>query len=145
MLIPPVAATGGAPSPRCLIVDDSQVVRKVARRLLEKHGVQVQEAGSGYEALRICRQALPTCILLDWNMPGMSGIEFLQNLCVCVDREKPIILFCTTETDLAAAKTAASFGADGYILKPFDEVMLIDKFCELGLKLPARSDPLVSA
>lgn len=134
----PAAAIVAASPPRCLIVDDSQIVRKVARRLLEKHGIQVQEAGSGHEALHLCRQAMPTCVLLDWNMPGMSGIEFLADLCGSLAGEKPVVVFCTAEKDRVSVELATSLGADGYIPKPFDETTLIGKFRELGLNLPCE-------
>ena len=61
----------------CLVVDDSSVVRKVARRILEDIGYQVAEAADGVEALAACKEAMPEVILLDWNMPVMTGFEFL--------------------------------------------------------------------
>ncbi|MFN3314257.1 MAG: response regulator, partial [Hyphomonas sp.] len=64
----------------CLIVDDSRVVRKVASRIVRDLGFSVTEAGDGAEALRMCREAMPDAILLDWNMPTMNGIDFLRAL-----------------------------------------------------------------
>jgi two-component system chemotaxis response regulator CheY len=64
----------------CLVVDDSRVVRKVARRILESHGFEVTEAADGQKALDACREHLPDCVLLDWNMPVMDGMAFLQAL-----------------------------------------------------------------
>ena len=61
----------------CLVVDDSRVVRKAARRLLEGFGFAVREAEDGQQALLACRDALPDLVLLDWNMPVMNGMEFL--------------------------------------------------------------------
>jgi two-component system chemotaxis response regulator CheY len=58
----------------CLVVDDSRVVRKVARRILEEIGYDVAEAADGVEALAWCRAAMPDTILLDWNMPVMDGL-----------------------------------------------------------------------
>ena len=62
----------------CLVVDDSRVVRKVARRILEAHGFTVAEAGDGQQALEACRDEMPDCVLLDWNMPVMNGLDFLK-------------------------------------------------------------------
>ena len=62
----------------CLVVDDSRVVRKVARRILEAHGFAVAEAGDGQQALDACRTQMPDCVLLDWNMPVMDVLDFLQ-------------------------------------------------------------------
>ena len=61
----------------CLVVDDSRVIRKVARRVLEDIGFYIAEASDGLEALAWCRTEMPDAVLLDWNMPVMSGIEFL--------------------------------------------------------------------
>src|SRR3546814_4727661 len=60
----------------CLVVDDSKVIRKVARRILETLNFTVSEAGDGQEALVACRQSPPDVVLLDWNMPVMSGMDF---------------------------------------------------------------------
>ena len=62
----------------CLIVDDSKVIRKVARHILETLEFEVDEAGDGQEALSRCEAKMPDVVLLDWNMPVMSGMEFLQ-------------------------------------------------------------------
>ena len=64
----------------CLVVDDSRVIRKVARRIIEDMGFEVAEAADGMEALAWCRAAMPEAILLDWNMPVMNGIDFLRQL-----------------------------------------------------------------
>ena len=64
----------------CLIVDDSKVIRKVARHILETLEFQVEEAGDGREALDRCEAKMPDVVLLDWNMPVMSGMEFLKLL-----------------------------------------------------------------
>jgi two-component system, chemotaxis family, chemotaxis protein CheY len=65
---------------RCLVVDDSSVIRKVARRILEGLDFQISEAENGEEAIEACRDQIPDAILLDWNMPKMDGYEFLRAL-----------------------------------------------------------------
>ena len=62
----------------CLVVDDSSVIRKVARRILEGLDFQIMEAEDGEQALESCRHQMPEAILLDWNMPRMDGYEFLR-------------------------------------------------------------------
>ena len=62
----------------CLIVDDSSVIRKVARRILEGLEFKIEEAEDGEQALDVCKRQLPEAILLDWNMPKMDGFEFLR-------------------------------------------------------------------
>ncbi len=118
---------------RCLIVDDSRVVRKVARRILELHGFRIEEAENGAEALLACRRSAPECVLLDWNMPVMNGIEFLHALRSEFGPDKPLVVFCTTENDLGSIETAIGHGAQEYIMKPFDEELLVGKFAQVGL------------
>ena len=117
----------------CLVVDDSRVVRKVARRILEGHGFTVVEAADGQQALEACALAMPDCVLLDWNMPVMNGIEFLKALRAKYGPEKPPVVFCTTETDMSFIEQAIEHGAQEFIMKPFDEEILIGKFAQVGL------------
>ena len=117
----------------CLVVDDSRVVRKVARRILEGHGVAVTEAEDGQKALDACHAALPDCVLLDWNMPVMNGIEFLKALRAEYGPDRPSVVFCTTETEMNFIEQAIAHGAQEYIMKPFDEDILIGKFTQVGL------------
>ena len=117
----------------CLVVDDSRVVRKVARRILEAHGCTVAEAGDGQQALLACRAGLPDFVLLDWNMPVMDGIEFLRALRGEFGPDIPTVIFCTTENDMAHIEMAISSGAQEYIMKPFDEEILVGKLGQVGL------------
>jgi two-component system chemotaxis response regulator CheY len=117
----------------CLVVDDSRVVRKVARRILEANGCTVAEAGDGQEALEFCRAGLPDFVLLDWNMPVMDGITFLRALRQEFGPGIPPVIFCTTENDMAHIEMAISNGAQEYIMKPFDEDILLGKLGQAGL------------
>ena len=118
---------------KCLVVDDSRVVRKVARRILEANGFTVSEAGDGQQALDACRMSLPDFVLLDWNMPVMDGITFLRTLRGEFGPENPPVVFCTTENDLDHIQMAIESGAREYIMKPFDEDILMGKLCQAGL------------
>ena len=112
----------------CLVVDDSRVIRKVARRILEDLGFEIAEASDGVEALAWCRAAMPDVVLLDWNMPVMTGIEFLKHLRAEPGGDKATVLFCTVENDLAHIREALDCGADEYIMKPFDGDIIVSKF-----------------
>lgn len=112
----------------CLIVDDSSVVRKVARRILEDMDYIVEEAEDGQDAFDKCRQEMPDAILLDWNMPIMSGLEFLKLLRAYVGGDKPHIVYCTVENDIGAIAMALKAGASDYMMKPFDRTVLETKF-----------------
>ena len=117
----------------CLVVDDSRVVRKVARRILEAHGYDVSEAEDGQQALEACRAGMPDCVLLDWNMPVMNGLEFLKALRAEFGPGNPPVLFCTTETDISFVEQAIEHGAQEFIMKPFDAEILMGKFEQAGL------------
>jgi two-component system chemotaxis response regulator CheY len=118
---------------RCLIIDDSSVIRKVARRILEGFGFAVTEAADGRQALDACVSQMPEAILLDWNMPVMDGYEFLRALRAMPGGDRPKVVFCTTENDLAHIARAMHAGADEYIMKPFDKEIVEAKLQEVGL------------
>jgi len=117
----------------CLIVDDSKVIRKVARHILETMNFKVDEAEDGQAALARCEETMPDVVLLDWNMPVMSGMEFLRNLRGRNFAVQPKVVFCTTENDLAHIRAAIDAGADEYVMKPFDRETLESKLQIVGV------------
>lgn len=117
----------------CLVVDDSKVVRMVARRILQELAFDIEEAADGQQALEACQRRLPDAILLDWNMPVMNGIEFLRALRKMPGGDAPIVVFCTTENDLQHIQEAITSGANEYIMKPFDSDIIATKFQQVGL------------
>jgi two-component system, chemotaxis family, chemotaxis protein CheY len=117
----------------CLVVDDSRVVRKVARKILEELAFACDEAEDGQQALAACARRMPDAILLDWNMPVMNGIEFLRRLRKLTGGDGPRVILCTTENDLAHIQEALSAGANEYIMKPFDKEIVQIKFAQVGL------------
>ena len=117
----------------CLVIDDSDVVRKVARRILESRGIEVSEASAGAEAIEQCIDRMPDAVIVDWQMPEMSGLEFLGALRLSTRQPRPYIFYCTTENDPAELTRAFAGGANNYILKPFDRGSLEEKFVEAGL------------
>ena len=117
----------------CLVVDDSSVIRKVARRILEGLEFSIVEAEDGEQALDVCRKQMPDAVLLDCNMPKMDGYEFLRVLRRLPDGDRPKVVFCTTENDVAHIARALHAGANEYIMKPFDKDIVEAKFQEVGL------------
>ena len=117
----------------CLVVDDSSVIRKVARCILEELSFRTSEAENGQEALDKCREEMPDAVLLDWNMPVMDGLEFLNALRSEQNGSDPKVIFCTTENDAAHITQAIGAGANEYIMKPFDRDIVEAKFLEVGL------------
>ena len=117
----------------CLIVDDSKVVRKVARRILEGLHFAIEEAADGQIAMAACLKRMPDVILLDWNMPVMNGIDFLRLLRGTAGGAAPVVVFCTTENDLAHIQQAIGAGANEYIMKPFDSDIVQTKLAQAGV------------
>lgn len=119
---------------RCLIIDDSTVIRKVARSILESMQYEVSEAENGREGLDRCRQTpAPDLIILDWYLPVMGAFEFLSSLRQTLSGRRPYIIYCTTENDPNDIARALSAGADDYFLKPFDRASLINKLAEIAV------------
>ncbi len=83
----------------CMVVDDSDVIRKVARAFLERMGYMVTEAENGDDCLKRCDVAMPDLILLDWHMPGMTAVETLTALRRMQKQanRQPVIVYMTTE------------------------------------------------
>ncbi|MDD3028983.1 MAG: response regulator [Alphaproteobacteria bacterium] len=117
----------------CLIVDDSRVIRKVARQIFEAIGYSCTEAENGQTALDLCKTALPDFVLLDWNMPVMNGLDFLHGFRKLPGGDVPNVVFCTTENDLEHIQEALGAGANEYIMKPFDADIIRGKLEQLGL------------
>lgn len=117
----------------CLVVDDSRVIRKVACRILAELSFATVEAENGAEALMACRRQMPDVILLDGQLPQMTGIDFLKSLRGETKGNHPVVLYCTTENDPAHIGEAIGAGADEYILKPFDKTSVTAKLAEMGM------------
>ncbi len=116
-----------------MVVDDSKIVRKVTQRILEALGYSVVEAEDGKIAIDVFQQHNPSLIMLDWHMPVMNGLEFLKALRAMPGGTAPIVIFCTTETDIKNIQEAIVSGANEYVMKPFDEEIIKGKLAQLGL------------
>jgi two-component system, chemotaxis family, chemotaxis protein CheY len=116
----------------CLVVDDSSVIRKVARRILEGMQFEISEAEDGAQALEMCRRDLPDAVLLDLNMPKMDGMTFLKEMRNLPGGLRPKVVFCTIENDAAQITRVLRAGADEYIMKPFDKEIVEAKFHQVG-------------
>ncbi len=117
----------------CLVVDDSKVIRKVARRILEEMQFEIEEAVDGQDAWQQCQKKVPDVVLLDWNMPVMNGLDFLRTLRGASLDRQPVVVFCTTENDMSHIRAAIEAGANEYIMKPFDREIIEAKFAQVGL------------
>lgn len=117
----------------CLIVDDSRVIRKVVRQIMEGFGFTVIEAENGEEALTRCKASMPPVILTDWNMPVMSGLDFVAALRRMDSAAEAKVIFCTSKGEVGDIHAGIAAGADDYIVKPFEEAALKAKLEALGV------------
>ena len=128
----PAAPTEPARQPRCLLVDDSRVMRMVASRIIANLGYLVTEAENGEEALARCKASMPDLILLDWEMPVMTGVQFVAALRQMDGGVTPKVVFCTSKSDAPDIHKGIDAGADEYVTKPFDEQTLLVKLQRIG-------------
>ena len=115
---------------QCLVVDDSDVIRKVARQIISSLNFDVHEAENGERALAHCLTKMPDVIFVDWHMPVMAGPEFIATLRKQPGGDRPMIIYCTTESDSIDIARAMTFGANDYLLKPYDRQGLTAKLTE---------------
>lgn len=113
---------------RCLIVDDSDVVRKVASAILSAIGYEVIEASTGRAGLELAKSTMPDAILLDWQIPDLGAHDFIAKLRAHTTGPRPYLVYLTTEYDHLDISRALAVGADASLMKPFDRASLEDKF-----------------
>ncbi len=119
----------------CLVVDDSRVIRTVARRIMEGLDYSVEEAEDGMTGLRAVREKMPDLIFLDWNLPTMKGVDFVKSVRGQQEGGHPVILFCTTESDASEIANAMAAGANEYVMKPFDGDGVRAKLADIGVTI----------
>ena len=116
---------------RCMIVDDSSVIRKVAKRIVASPDMQVIEASNGFQALSMCAAEMPDLIMVDGNLPDMSVVEFIRQALAVPSPIKPRIMICIPQFDLGAIMRAKRAGAAGFVMKPFNRPQLLESFRQL--------------
>ena len=112
---------------RCMFVDDSSVIRKVARRILGADMVVV-EAASGFDAVEMCGADMPDIIVVDSGLPDMQAVDLIRRIRSIESPIKPQILVSLVEVDVGAIMRAKRAGAQGYLLKPFNRPQLLERF-----------------
>ena len=116
-----------------LVIDDSRAMRTILSGILTELDFDVVQAGDGQEALETLERTPDVDVaLVDWNLPVMSGLEFVREV-----RSKPEwnslrLMMVTTETELKRITLALDAGANEYIMKPFTKEMLLDKLAMIG-------------
>lgn len=120
---------------KAMVVDDSRAIRMILTKTLKDLGFDVCQAASGNEALTLLSRQINqlSLILVDWNMPGISGLEFIrQARCDVATASIPVVMV-TTETEVGQMMAALEAGADEYVMKPFTKEIIADKLRLLGL------------
>ncbi len=119
---------------KAIVIDDSRATRVILKRTLSAQGFEVLEAGDGRQAIDELEKTGPIDLaLVDWNMPVMTGYEFIVEI-----RSRPAfagmsIMMVTTESETSQVQLALDAGANEYIMKPFTEDVLKEKLMLLGL------------
>jgi two-component system chemotaxis response regulator CheY len=118
---------------QALVIDDSRAVRMLVGNILREQGYLVCDAGHGREGLQQL-EANPdiSLVLVDWNMPVMDGLEFIQAVRQQRAWDAVRIVMVTTETESEQVQRAISAGANEYVMKPFTPEVLIAKLSLLG-------------
>lgn len=111
---------------KALVVDDSMTIRRIVIKALGIVGIsEATEAGDGLEALNAVNAGDFDLILLDWNMPKMSGIDTLRAIRQA-GKKTPVIMV-TTEAEKSRVIEAIKAGANDYLIKPFSPDQLAAK------------------
>ena len=118
----------------CLLVEQSDVIRKIAKHILEDENYLVIEAADSKSALEVVKRGAPDLILLDWQVQGPGALEFLAQIQPLLDENKPTrVLYCTTENDPVAISKAIGTGATDVLMKPFNRQSFLTKLTSHAL------------
>ena len=126
--------------PKAMVVDDSRAIRMILSKTLGSLGFEVSQAANGKEALAKMTQLQGdaddpplSLVLVDWNMPEMNGLEFVQHVRSNPEYERVKLMMVTTETQIEQMTRALAAGADEYVMKPFTEEVISDKLRLMGV------------
>ena len=119
---------------KALVIDDSKAMRSILKNLLTGVGFEVTQAGHGRQALEgLKRVGKFDIALVDWNMPEMDGLEFVEAVRADPTYNDMPLMMVTTETEMSRVVRALDAGANEYLMKPFTRELLLDKLDMLGL------------
>ncbi|MEQ1651472.1 MAG: response regulator [Hyphomicrobium sp.] len=117
----------------CLIVDDSEIVRKYAALIFESLGFRTLVADSPKAALDRVALEVPHLIIADWRMPGANTHDFIMQIRRQKLSRRPFIVYLATENDPADIERATQAGADDFLLKPFNREIIQAKMQDIRL------------
>lgn len=117
----------------CLIVDDSEVIREIAVRIVTDLGLTAESFENAAAAIEHCCEHMTDVALLDWDLPSMGALDFLRGVMELDEDRRPEIILCATENDPQQFTLARAAGARHHILKPFDQEAVAMTLSEMGL------------
>ena len=117
----------------CLVVDDSPMDLVLLNRCITKLGLDVTIAASGDAAFEACKNKLPDCMVIDWEMPGMNGIELLKKIRSLENAGSIFIIVCTSHDQPSFVGHAYVQGASAYLVKPATPISLKAHLIEGGI------------
>lgn len=121
-----------------LIIDDSRAMRRIVKRIVEPLGYEILEAGNGREGLeQLHLNPGIVVVFVDWNMPEMNGLEFVESVRADLEFERLKLVMVTTETEPTRMARALMAGVDEFVMKPFTAEILLDKLRLIGLSVLA--------
>jgi len=119
---------------KAMVIDDSRAIRMILAATLQDLGYEVCQAANGKEALAAVEQAGEiSLILVDWNMPEMNGLEFVQHLRADTRFSSVPLMMVTTEAEMSQVVRALEAGANEYVMKPFTKEIIADKLRLMGV------------
>jgi len=118
---------------RALVIDDSKPIRSILTDILVKQGFDVEVATNGLEAIELVKKEKIDLALVDWNMPEMNGLEFVQEVRKNNTYKNMLLMMVTTETALEKVADALEAGANEYVMKPFTKEIIIEKLALMGV------------
>jgi len=120
---------------RAMVIDDSRAMRMILSSTLAELGYEVCTAGNGEEALEYLADEKPglQLMLVDWNMPGINGLEFVKRVRTMPFYASAALMMVTTETEVEQMILALEAGANEYVMKPFTADIIADKLRLMGL------------
>lgn len=119
---------------KALVIDDSSTVRSIIVKMLSALGISSVQAANGQEALAVLKHNADVDLaLVDWNMPIVSGIEFVRRTRQSGNFRGMKIVMVTTETEMDQVILALESGVDEYIMKPFTKEIFEEKLSMIGL------------
>ena len=124
--------------PSVLIVDDDPKLLKMLQRTLTYEGLSVVTATNGLEALPLVQTAKPDMIIVDWMMPKMDGLSFIQRL--RDDENKTLVLMLTARDAIENRVEGLESGADDYLVKPFAPAELVARVHAMLRRVEAKPE-----